>query len=267
MRVCALAALACLLAFGGLACRSRQSSRPAQPASPPEETAAEPAPPPRRPPHAPSRVVQPTRVTTPQTSGTTTQPTLANPLPDPNEAVAIAPAAPPALPPAPAVENWTAAATSQPATAPAELADMPPPTPGQFVLYAISAGGPGARIRQAVDSLEPAPGEMTVSEQLLINNQPTGKPRQFRLPRLGRIWPGPANSDARTVAYTHERIDLAGRPLDCIVLTIEARAAGSLRVEKQWISREVPITHVARSTLSIDGREVMRQEAVDFGNK
>lgn len=174
-------------------------------------------------------------------------------------------AEPEVVPSGPPVAEWAPPAT-QPGPPP-ELADLPHPAVGQYVVYSSSLAGGAGRVRRTVESLGPAHGEVTVSEQTLVNNQPVGKPRTIRVPRFGQYWPPPQHSDARTIAYTRERISAAGAEFDCILLTVESRAGGSLQVQRQWISPEVPINHLARLVVLLDGREIMRQELVDFGQR
>ncbi len=157
--------------------------------------------------------------------------------------------------------------STQPAAAPpVDLDALPPPAVGQFAVYRVSAGGGQTRLKQAVTALGPGPNDAMVSEQLIVNDQPAGTATTMRIPRVGRRWPSPMHDDIRSVSYGRERVELAGRALDCIVLTIESRSsAGSLRVERQWISPQVPVTHLVRLVAITDGREVLRQELVDFG--
>lgn len=156
---------------------------------------------------------------------------------------------------------------SQPASAPEELDSFPAPVVGQFTAYTISSGGAPVRSRQTIESIGPGPTDVTMSDQTLVNNQPIGKATLVKLPRFGRRWPAPAQTDARTVSYTREQIELAGAKLDCVVLTTESRAGGVTRIEKQWVCPTVPVTHIARLLVTTDGREVFRQELVEFGGK
>jgi hypothetical protein len=164
------------------------------------------------------------------------------------------------------------ASTSQPdgqgpftgaTSAPEELESLPQPAVGQSATYLFTSAGPASRLRQTVESAGPG-ADITVSEQVLLNNQPAGKPTMLHLPRFAR-WPAPIQSDARTIRYSREKIDLAGQNLDCVVLTIEARAGGVTRVMKEWVCPAVPVTHVARLIVTTDGREVFKQEMVEFG--
>ena len=157
----------------------------------------------------------------------------------------------------------TTAPAAQSTTAPEELESFPPPAVGQFAIYSCTSAGPASRLRQAIEAIGAA-GEITVSEQVLVNNQPAGKPTTLRLPRFVR-WPAPMQGEQRTVRYSREKLDLAGQNLDCVVLTIESRSAGVARVMKQWVCPAVPVTHLARLVVTTDGREVFRQELTEFG--
>ena len=196
---------------------------------------------------------------------------VAFPLPGPGNPTTSAPATEPVDLPtvigrAGQLQRTGNSAASQPASAPEELDTFPPPAIGQYAVYTVSSGGGQGKCRQTVEAVGPGPADITVSEQMLVNNQAVGKPTMLHLPRFGPRWPAPMNSDARTISYAREQVELAGQRLDCIVLTTESRAAGVTRIERQWISPAVPITHLARLLVTTDGREVFRQELFEFGS-
>jgi hypothetical protein len=146
--------------------------------------------------------------------------------------------------------------------APIELTRRPPPRAGQWALYRTSAAGDEVRIRRTITAVGPV--RITVGEQILRLTEPVGQPREIVLPRTGRLWPQPGQTAARVVRYERERIENLGRKIDCIVLTIES-GGEHVRIERQWFSSEAPIDGLVRRTLTVDGREVLREELVGSG--
>lgn len=255
-------ALAVALAGALVGCRQKPaprgtsgtgSPRPAAPAPPRSVT----------PGHSPGPIApvsaSPRPIATPIALVVTPAPT---PSPVPMVPVASPIATPGPLFSTPAAPEPTSQPASQPAV-PDELADFPLPTIGQFAAYSTTAAGPQGRLRQTIDAV--GPGEMIVTEQTLVNNQPIGKGVSMRLPRAGRRWPLPGRTETQSVEYGREQIDLAGKKLDCVVVTTESRVGGSVRTERQWICPQVPVTHLVRLVVITDGREVFRQELVEFG--
>lgn len=262
-----LALLACLTAILAIApgCDDRE-----QPPVPPRDQSSEDPDPQVMPPQpaevhvpTPPEEMRPPAITPPVISAAPTEPT------EP-----AAPTEPPVSPPSenlveglPLPEETADTQPDKPPSAPLELNERREPVAGEWAVYRTTRGGPDSRLRRQIESLDRNADSIKVKEQVYSGDEPIGPSVTMALPAAGRLWPAPMETSGRSVRYDREQIRLGGRDVDCILLTVESRQAGSLTVKKQWFCSQVPIDGLMRTIVSVNGREELREELERFGRE